>query len=99
MSLLTLFHTMMRRAGLVERGLVKRMAQTVGAQAALASHPSRSAVTRRAVSRCNGCAQTKGCEQWLDHNESAEEAPAYCRNHDLFERLKNDIHTNMPTTA
>lgn len=94
MSLLTIFSTMMKRAGLVDR-----MAKTVGAKNALAQHPSRAALTRRAVTRCGTCDETSACKQWLSDHETADQAPGYCRNHDLFERLKKAAEPDMATTA
>lgn len=42
-----------------------------------------------AVLRCTGCADPCGCEQWLAAQvEVAAEAPAGCRNAELFDGLK-----------
>lgn len=94
MKLPALFSRMIHSAGLVER-----MADTVGASEALSAHASRAVITRRAVSRCVGCSETQACQHWLDAHESADQAPDYCRNHDLFERLKRDIQSDMAAPA
>ena len=59
-------------------GLMEQMADTVGAdlREAVADHRLSAADYRTAVIRCTTC-------------EGAEEAPAYCRNRDLLERLSN----------
>jgi hypothetical protein len=41
-----------------------------------------------AVLACTGCANPEACEHWLARNETAEQTPGYCRNADLFARLK-----------
>lgn len=43
-----------------------------------------------AVLACTGCASADGCAHWLDRTESAERTPDYCRNAELFSRLKLD---------
>ncbi|MEI4234353.1 DUF6455 family protein [Roseovarius sp. D22-M7] len=43
-----------------------------------------------AVLACTGCASADGCAQWLDRTESAEKTPDYCRNAELFSRLRLD---------
>lgn len=42
-----------------------------------------------AVLTCTGCSQPSACAQWLDTpSERLEDRPAYCRNGDLFDLLK-----------
>jgi hypothetical protein len=86
MSLLAMYRRMIRKADLMEK-----MIDTVDARDALQSRADHANVLRRAANRCMTCAQPDACENWLADHDSAEEAPAYCRNHDLFERLKHDI--------
>ena len=45
-----------------------------------------------AVLACTGCANPEACEHWLARNETAEQTPDYCRNADLFGRLKLGGH-------
>lgn len=41
-----------------------------------------------AVIRCTGCTGADDCGAWLERNaEGAGDAPAYCRNADLFKTL------------
>lgn len=90
MKFQALFATLNMRAELVDR-----MAKAVGARQGLLSNPSRAAVTRRAVERCGQCAQTDACQHWLDSNPTADHAPDYCRNRDLFDRLTRDIEADL----
>lgn len=41
-----------------------------------------------AVERCTQCTSPTACTRWLGQHESAETTPDYCRNADLFERLR-----------
>lgn len=41
-----------------------------------------------AVLACTGCARTDACVHWLDRTETAEDTPDYCRNAELFARLR-----------
>jgi hypothetical protein len=38
--------------------------------------------------RCMSCGKPDACSAWLAEHGSAEEAPSFCRNHDLFARLR-----------
>ena len=43
-----------------------------------------------AVLSCTGCASAEACHNWLDaQSEPASDTPDYCRNRDLFARLKS----------
>ncbi|MBO6553093.1 MAG: hypothetical protein JJ926_04650 [Roseitalea sp.] len=86
MSLLAMYRRMIRKADLMEK-----MIDTVDARDALQSRADHANVLRRAANRCMTCAEPDACEKWLAGHDRAEEAPGYCRNHDLFERLKHDI--------
>ncbi|WP_297771454.1 DUF6455 family protein [uncultured Roseovarius sp.] len=44
------------------------------------------------VLACTGCANPGECERWLGENKSAEATPEYCRNSDVFARLKTGRH-------
>lgn len=72
-----------------------RMVRTLGHRDRFASLPDAARVMRRAALRCDTCAKPEACAEWLDRNESAEEAPAYCRNHDLFARMNERIEAEL----
>lgn len=72
-------------------GLVNRMADTLEidlAEAALRGEMAGQDF-RSMVMSCVGCTHAGDCEHFLDEHriDGAEEAPSYCRNHDLFDRL------------
>jgi len=70
-------------------GLMEQMADTVGADLgdAIADHRLSAADYRTAVIRCTTCEAAGECPSWMESHAQAEEAPAYCRIHDLLERL------------
>jgi len=71
--------------------LVNRMAQTVHTDipAALVSGRLTAQELRGAVMACTGCEGGADCPDWLaSHSEGATDTPRYCRNHDLFARLR-----------
>ena len=75
-----------------ERGqLFHVMVDKLGLRAALESRPGAEAVMKRAQQRCANCGREDTCQNWLAENETAGEAPYFCKNHDMFERLKHDI--------
>ena len=94
MSLLSMYRRMMRKAGLMEQ-----MIDTVEVRDALDQRSDHANVLRRAVNRCLTCAEPDACEHWLAEHEHADEAPSYCRNHDLFERLKHEIASERLQSA
>ncbi len=68
-----------------------RMVQLLGVRSRIEALPDSGAVLRRAEKRCEGCSEPQACDAWMDGRETAGEAPKYCRNHDLFERLIDQI--------
>lgn len=70
-----------------ESGLVDAMIRKLGLGETMRRLPDRRAVLARAVQRCAGCSQPDACRHFLAETEPADEAPSYCTNHDLFERL------------
>jgi hypothetical protein len=68
-----------------------RMVQVLDVRSQIEALPDSGAVLRRAETRCEGCSEPQACAAWLDGREAASEAPEYCRNHDLFERLIEQI--------
>jgi hypothetical protein len=72
--------------------LMNQMADTVNASMsdALAHDALTAQELRNAVMACMGCEGSEACPDWLAaHTEGAEEAPGYCRNRGLFERLRH----------
>lgn len=94
MSLVSMYNRMMRKADLMEK-----MIDTVDVRDALEQRPDHANVLRRAANRCMTCAEPNACESWLAEHEQANEAPSYCRNHDLFERLKHEIEVDRLQSA
>ena len=75
-----------------ERGeLFHVMVDKLGLRAALESRHGADAVMKRAQARCAECGREDSCQSWMASNETAGEAPYFCKNHDMFERLKHDI--------
>ncbi len=66
---------------------IHRMVRTLKLQDEISENDTNGSVMRRAYLRCNTCEQPGACENWLENHETAKEAPAYCRNRDLFARL------------
>lgn len=84
--------TLVKYLGIPEyRPLFHAMVDKLGLRDALVARPHRVAVVARAEARCAGCGQEKACSAWLAENDDPAEAPAYCRNHDLFERIKREV--------
>ncbi|MBO6539403.1 MAG: hypothetical protein JJ969_08380 [Rhizobiaceae bacterium] len=71
--------------------LMERMMDTLNVKEKLAELPHRGEVLRRASTRCMGCGESTSCSMWLEGHDEADEAPSYCRNHDLFARLTRQI--------
>ncbi|QKV18000.1 DUF6455 family protein [Oricola thermophila] len=80
-------------------GLFHVMVDKLGLRAALESRPHSSAVMKRAQERCAGCGREDACQTWLETNAHPDEAPAFCKNHDMFERLKHDIEAERKYRA
>ncbi|MBC6408195.1 MAG: hypothetical protein GDA40_08810 [Rhodobacteraceae bacterium] len=70
--------------------LVDRMADTLGVdleEAALCGQVSSDEISD-AVLRCTACSNPNHCDGWLASRDTADDAPAYCRNRDLLRSLK-----------
>ena len=75
-----------------ERGsLFHVMVDKLGLRAAIESRPHAKDVMARAQARCADCGREDTCQSWLAENDQPGEAPYFCKNHDMFERLKHDI--------
>jgi hypothetical protein len=89
MSLLTIFRKMLHHADLMDSMTVK-----LGVRDAMANRPGAAGVMRRASNRCLSCTAAGECEDWLATHDSADAAPSFCRNSELFERLKHEIEAD-----
>ncbi len=69
--------------------LMTRMAGTLGADLDEAELRGDLAPEDRSdmLMACTGCTDPKACSDWLARNESADAAPAYCRNRDILAAL------------
>lgn len=86
MSIFSLFERIAQHSNLMDA-----MMDKLGVRDQLAQRPHGGAVLRRAADRCLSCDHAEACEGWLSKAQSVEEAPDYCRNHDLFQRLKAEV--------
>lgn len=68
--------------------LMDRMMGVVGVRAGIRQLPDAADQLRNAANRCLTCRSADACAHFLEVNPTAEHAPVYCRNRDLFERLK-----------
>lgn len=70
--------------------LVLRMGQVVGSDVVTGHEQGRLSQRDWAdmVRRCQGCEWACACENWLEHNETANEAPRTCPNRTRFANLK-----------
>ncbi|MAS08359.1 MAG: hypothetical protein CL534_27210 [Ahrensia sp.] len=66
------------------------MVNKLGMRTALQSRANSEAVAKRAQARCAECDREDSCQNWLASNDKPDEAPYFCRNHDLLARLKHD---------
>jgi len=83
-----------------ERGaLFQVMVDKLGLRAALEARPNSESVMKRAQSRCADCGREDTCQTWMAENEQPGEAPYFCSNHDMFERLKHDIEAETAVRA
>lgn len=72
----------------VHSELMERMFAKFGVREQFAEISQGPEVLRRAAMRCASCTDTEACAAWLDTNAAPAEAPDYCRNHDLIERMR-----------
>jgi len=74
---------------------VDRMSNTVGVDLEQAMMEGRMTVDQLgdAVLSCTGCSQPDTCARWLaQQSATADAAPDYCRNRDMFRRLNDGKH-------
>jgi hypothetical protein len=82
MSVLDIFSRLTNRADLMDD-----MMDKLGVRDEMHQMPDHAGVLRRAANRCLTCEKPDSCQQWLNTEISPEEAPYFCKNHDLFERV------------
>lgn len=83
-----------------ERGkLFHVMVGKLGMRRALESRPGSEAVINRAVQRCAECDREDSCQAWLRGNPEPVSAPYFCKNHDLFERLRHEVDIEAEGSA
>lgn len=71
--------------------LMQGMFSRLGVRGWFAEQQGGPEVLRRAALRCASCTDTEACAAWLEGHETAESAPAFCRNHDLIERIRRQL--------
>ena len=94
MSVLDIFSRLTRQADLMDA-----MMKKVGVSEEIWKLPDHAGVLRRAANRCMSCQHPDACQYWLAHEAKPDEAPDFCRNHDLFERVLNNTETNKQPAA
>lgn len=82
MSVLDIFSRLTNRADLMDE-----MMDKLGVSDEMHEMPDHAGVLRRAANRCLTCEKPDSCQQWLNTEISPDEAPNFCKNHDLFERV------------
>lgn len=83
MAFFNIFARVNRRVDLMDDMMV-----TLQVRQALSELPNSGHVLRRAAIRCLNCGESESCKAWLDGHWQEDEAPSYCRNRDLFARIK-----------
>jgi len=92
MSVLDIFSRLTKQADLMDAMMSKlKVADEIR------ELPDHAGVLRRAANRCLSCDRTDACQHWLSHETEPDEAPEFCRNHDLFARvLRNSDAKTQP---
>jgi len=93
MSTFDFFSRLTQRADLMD-GMMKKL----DVVDEMKTMPGHAGVLRRAANRCLTCDQPDACQQWLTDEPSPDEAPGFCRNHDLFERVRSKLDTEKSPT-
>ena len=71
--------------------LIDGMMSTVGVRDEFSHMQGGAEALRLATMRCMSCSKPGACASWLSEHETAAEAPDFCRNQDLFVRLRETI--------
>lgn len=93
MSTFDFFSRLTQRADLMD-GMMKKL----DVVDEMKTMPGHAGVLRRAANRCLTCDQPDACQQWLTDEPNPDEAPGFCRNHDLFERVRSKLDTEKSPT-
>ncbi|WP_422369731.1 DUF6455 family protein [Hoeflea sp.] len=88
MSVLDIFSRLTNRADLMDE-----MMDKLGVADEMQTMPDHAGVLRRAANRCLTCDKPDACQQWLKSEIRPDEAPYFCKNHDLFERVLDKMET------
>ena len=94
MSVLDIFSRLTKQADLMDAMMTK-----LGVADEIRNLPDHAGVLRRAANRCLTCDQPDSCQHWLAHESNPDEAPSFCRNHDLFERVLSNVETKAHPAA
>ena len=94
MSVLDIFNRLTQQADLMDA-----MMKKLGVADEILQLPDHAGVLRRAANRCLTCDRPDACEHWLAHESHPDEAPGFCRNHDLFERVLGNMEKDTQPAA
>ena len=94
MSVLDIFSRLTRQADLMDT-----MMEKLGVADEMRHLPDHAAVLRRAANRCLTCEKPDACAHWLANEADPDEAPGFCRNHDLFERVLDTMDQEKQPAA
>lgn len=94
MSVLDIFSRVTQQADLMDT-----MMKKLGVTDEIGRLPDHAGVLRRAANRCLTCDRPDACEHWLAHESQPDEAPGFCRNHDLFARVIGNREKNAQPAA
>ncbi|MCY0146546.1 DUF6455 family protein [Hoeflea sp. G2-23] len=94
MSVLDIFSRLTQQADLMDA-----MMDKLGVADEMRSMPDHAAVLRRAANRCLTCDRPDSCQEWLGHETNPDEAPGFCKNHDLFDRVLDQMAVETAPTA
>lgn len=89
MSILSYFNRLARNTVLMQK-----MFARVGIDGWFSQNPHGPEVLRRAALRCGTCMNEAECEQWLETHGTADQAPDFCRNRDLVERITRELNAS-----
>lgn len=94
MSVLDIFNRLTQQADLMDA-----MMKKLGVADEMSKLPDHAGVLRRAANRCLTCDRPDACEHWLANETHPDEAPGFCRNHDLFERVLGTMEKQAQPAA
>jgi hypothetical protein len=94
MSVLDIFSRLTKQADLMDA-----MMKKLGVADEIWKLPDHAGVLRRAANRCMTCDRPDACQHWLSHETNPDEAPSFCRNHDLFERVLTNAEAKTQPAA